>query len=193
MAIVTSLATIVGAVMLMIFVYIPLSDLGGGSLDIPLRMARDLITGNGMYILETLMFVVIWLYLAELCALVPALLGGGLIGLAMHQLTKYQRLNLRSTLGVGSLVGLLAGLITNAYIIPRVSGGGDGWIGIYPGSPIWAAVIGGAWGVFQSLVMGIWLEMKTQVRTLARPRVRSETGVSVLEAGSWVVRSQRVD
>ncbi len=106
------------------------------------------------------MLVVAFFIVEEIFAIVPAMFGGGLIGLAEQLMAKYEHLNVQSTLIVGSLVGLAAGLITNAYVIPLATTGGGFLRDIYPGDSLWAGAIGVAWGVLQSLLLLNWFKRK---------------------------------
>ncbi len=150
LGVVTSAATVIGSCVLLLFVIIPITEKSVSFTTIPLNLAQ-------LLFLEPLHFLSLAaavLIVGELFAVVPAMFGGGWIGLAMRQLAQNHRLNIWSTILVGSLIGLCSGWMINLFFFQSTPD-------LITGDLIWMLGMAGiVWGLLHSIVLFAWFMKK---------------------------------
>lgn len=100
--------------------------------------------------------IFVWGLLLALVTFIPAIIGGGLIGLFSDRLASFRQLNKPAVVIVGALVGVAVGLYTATFLLPP-----DTESIFFPtGNPLWMGTVGGLVGIAHSWILTRWLERR---------------------------------
>jgi len=103
-----------------------------------------------------LLFFVLYVLMLTSFAIVPTIIGGGIIGFILLTLARHNRLSMRTVLIAGVVVGLIAGWVTAMLVVPTIS------IGEWEPrvDPVLAGLVGMVAALFQSWLLSRWLKKR---------------------------------